>query len=355
MARIQHMFLALVLAGCVADDGDAEAGSVPPEPPDLPYEYTTEHLEIHSDRQRCGNDLARWEGFSQFVVDYLGLPDAEPADLYVWDDKTFDAEAICHGPFGGCFWRSHGGHGIAYSSVGSVEHELVHALTQEYETNDSFFKEGLADALSSPNLFGLYGPVFPVSRSSKVDYRSAGHFVRWLLDTRGLALLLKYMTQESSVAAFEQLYGVELAALTDEYFAEAQAWYPRLYEYGAPSLDSIAEGVWSSDLVFSCERQDVRGLDPGLGIVRELTVLEAGSYAFWTSTGGAIEVRMVAGADVETATQERKFRIPPGQIALGLISPGTYELEIAAPPGVETGTVMVWKSESLVPSFPEIP
>jgi len=73
---------------------------------------------------------------------------------------------------------------------------------------------------------------------------------------------------------------------------------------------------------------DVRGGETGLRIVRWFTAPEAGNYALWTSTGGAMEIRMVAAAE-DPAEEGPHFRVLPGQIVARPIPPGTYELEVA--------------------------
>lgn len=346
------MMVLILPAACRSDDADSGAEEV--SPPELPFEYATEHLVVHSDIERCAGDFARWDGFVEFAVAYLDEPTPEePLEIYVWEASNFDGEALCGYWTGGCFYESTG---ISYASSYSVEHELVHSLTRDYATWDSFFVEGLAEALSGANQFGHIGPIFPVRGSSHVEYASAGHFVRWLLETRGRDLLVMHMNGNGGVAQFEDIYGVAFDTLTEAYYTTASWLYPRLYRYPANSLEIEAEKMWSSELEFSCDRDDVRGTKDGLMVVRELTILETDYYAFWTSAGGPI-----IGARVDYPKDEADFNptfghgfnFPADQITVAPISAGVYEIGIVAAGGVDTGVVMVWKHASTIPVPPE--
>ncbi len=333
----------LVLSGCAAEGADGDPGEPQPDPPELLHEYTTEHFRVHSDVERCAGDLARWEAFVDFAEGYLGVEAPGSIDLYVWDEDALDSVTWCgDDEVEGCFR----GGGLIYGEVPSVEHELVHAITENLANTDRFFVEGLAEAIAEDTAFGMVPLTFPVKRSRDVDYPSAGHFVRWLLESAGPELFLDYMAiADAGREDLETIYGedVELG-----FYAEAQATYPPLYEHPAPNLDRDGD-IWSSELIFDCSRDDVRGRAEGLVVVREWVVEEPGFYALWTSVGGMLEIRQRF-----TAPPNQSF-LPAGTIVGGPFAAGTYEISIVAPPGTDAGTLQIWLNQASVPTWPESP
>lgn len=340
MRRPRHALVLLALAAAGAC-GELPDDPVDWAPPDLPFEYSTEHLEIHSDVERCEGDFARWEGFIDYAEDYLGLTMPDSVEVYVWEPENFDSAAVCRGVgLSGCYRTSEG---VVFSSAYAIEHELVHALTDPLANHDAFFSEGVATALASPTAFGEYGPTFPVKDPKAVDYASAGHFVRWLLEVYGAPHLLMHMSMVGGEPEFEAVYGEDLATLTTDYFANAATNYPILYRHSVPAFELQAEGVWSAALDFSCDRGDVRGTKDGLEVIRELTLPKSGFYAFWSSTGGPIRARQGS---------VNAFALTGDEIAGGPVEAGVYEISVTAPPDVEFGTVIVWEDQATVPAFP---
>ena len=334
----------LLLAGCVGDEGEPVA----PDPPALLHEYDTEHLRIHSDVERCEGDLARWDGFVGFAQDYLGVEAPGIVDVYVWDDAAFDDVQWCGRPMlGGCF----PGEGVVYGEVTSLEHELVHAITEDFANHDRFFVEGLAEALAEDTAFGMFPPSFHATSSSEVDYPSAGHFVRWLLESAGPAAFVEYMSRaDAGLDDLQSIYGEYVGQDVEAaFYAEADDAYPRAYEHPAPELEYDASLGWSSELIFDCAHEDVRGRAEGRVVVRDWIVEEPGFYALWASVEGRVELR-------------RRFVSPPelGFFSAGMIvgrtfEPGTYEVSVVAAPGTQSGTLRIWLNPASVPTWPTEP
>lgn len=352
-SRRMKLSLAFVLAlgGC----GEESTSTSTLDLPDLLFEYTTEHLVIHSDVALCAGDLARWEGFIGFAENYLGTNMPHDVRVYVWSERPFDGEAYCGVEVdGGCFRRSRGvDHVFGVQEV--MEHELVHALTRDYAARDSFFIEGLAEAVSRDTLFGRYAPEFPIKGSPHVDYRTAGHYVRWLLERFGVEPVRLYMNSAGTIVDFEQIVGYDVEQLNADFFAEAPEKYPALYRYPVPPVDTNGE-LWSAEVEFSCERDNVRSSQDGLVAVLELDIPSTGFYAFWSSAGGPIEgwLSSVSSHPVTSFGFAGGFRLPPGVIATALLEAGTYEIQVKAPSGVESAVVMIWASASSVPGFPGV-
>lgn len=351
--------VAFAITGCgsVVGSGDDSSGANELELPELAFEYTTEHLVIHSDVALCAGDFARWEGFIEFAENYLEAPMPDDVQVYVWSNHSFEWETYCGADTGGCFSRVEG---VDYvlGARNTMEHEFVHALTRHYMTRDSFFIEGLAEALSNASLFGQYTPTFPVKGSKRVDYATAGHFTRWLLEEFGTGPLIQYMKGTSTLANFEQRFAAGVAELIARFFLEAPQAYPALYRYPASALESTDGVLWADALDFGCERDDVRGTAQGLAAIRRLTIPASGFYGFWSSAGGPIDATRILVTDEAESTFELAggfaggFSLPAGVIATALLEAGTYELRVTAAAGVESAVVMMWANASAVPGFP---
>jgi hypothetical protein len=314
----------------------------PPEVAELEYHYTTEHLQIHTDVERCAGDMARWDGFVEHVETYLDVEMPYVVDLYVWSDSNFDGPALCGIDRSGCFRDSRQS---IYTAMVAIEHELVHAITADLGNRDAFFREGVAEALSGSTQFGLYPPAFPAGRSREVDYRSAGHFVRWLLESGGPAPMVEYLSMAGAdVDEFESIY---FGDFEQKFFAEAEPSYSRVYEHPAPAL--VQDGVisWSSELVFDCGREDVRRGEQGLVALREFEVPEAGYYAFFSSTGGAISVRERAKA------LDHTVHLTSAGIQARWLDAGSHEVSVVAADTESSAMLFVWLNEATVPTFPD--
>lgn len=340
MNRLRDAWLmlgALWTAGCGGPESHEHPGR-----PSLAYEYTTEHLVVHSDAERCRGDLARWEGFAEHVETTLELPIPRTIHVYAWDRETYDEGAWCRLGADGCFMKPD----VVYSIIGSIEHELVHAITTDLANEDLTFAEGLAVALAEESFFGVEPPQFFIESSPEVDYATAGHFVRWLLESFGPAPLLEFMAiAGAGPDDLEAIYGEDVIT---RYYDQAEPAYPRLYLHPAPALE-FDGSVWTSTLVFDCEREDVRGRSEGLVVVREWTIEEGGQYAFWASVQGKIEVR------ARSRPSRSEYRGQTPSITTGWMDPGSYEVQVTAPHGVETGTIKVWRSVTDIPVWPEVP
>jgi hypothetical protein len=300
----------------------------PPELAELDHHYTTEHLEIHADVERCAGDLARWDGFVEHVETYLDVEMPYVVNLYIWTDANFDGPSLCGIDRSGCFRDSRQS---IYTASAAIEHELVHAVTADLGNRDAFFREGVAEALSGSTRFGLYPPTFPADRSRDVDYRSAGHFVRWLLEIDGPEPLVEYLSiAGADVDEFESIY---FADFQTEFYADAEPSYSRVYEHPAPALVHDGAISWSSELVFDCSR--------------EFEVPEAGYYAFYASNGGGISVRERKVALDHTANLNNRG------IQARWLHAGSHEISVIAAEGDETATLYVWLNETMVPTLPD--
>ncbi len=340
---VAGLLVVLAGAGCEQDEPDVEAL----DPPDLAFDYATEDLTIEADTLRCAGDLQRWQAFADFVESYLGRKLPAPVELYVWDQQD-DFGGIPHcGLVSGCLdYES----GRVFAVDESVEHELVHAVAAVFPNRDAFFSEGLAVALSGSTEFGPYAPVFPVARPEDVDYVSAGHFVRWLIETHGIEAVIDHLESSGSLAQFEQRFG-PLDEVVEAFVSTAPAVYPPLYVHPTPTLDERGVEIWASELDVDCDAHDVVGAKDGIEIIRLLTVPKSGFFSLWSSTGGPIRATSIATADANPSPL-LGFEVPASAIGALPIEAGTYELAVLAPPGVEAGELWVWAQHAANPVVP---
>jgi hypothetical protein len=80
--------------------------------------------------------------------------------------------------------------GVVYAEIAAIEHELAHVVIASLGSPTAFWNEGAATSLQSERTYlndkepsdhlDLEAPY--------LDYYTAGHFSRWLFETRGVEL-----------------------------------------------------------------------------------------------------------------------------------------------------------------------
>src|SRR5690606_29847539 len=112
--------------------------------------YETEHLRIGTDLEHplCAGDLIAFEKIIRRIEDELGFLVESEISVSIWSDEGWGAVAkdYCSRDrrvLGCTSYRED----AIYTSLSSVEHELVHA-TMPVTNLTPFFSEGLADVYS---------------------------------------------------------------------------------------------------------------------------------------------------------------------------------------------------------------
>jgi hypothetical protein len=161
-----------------------------------------------------------------------------------------------------------------------VDHEIVHAVTREIDFPSLFWDEGAAEILSGratrKDTSTVLRPEDLVA--AQLDtYLTAGHFSRFLVETRGWVAYNRIIRGES----FEAVHGESAALVTEEYEREAPFSYPPLEPCPYPALRPDAENRWAETFPLTCEDSAATGTEWPMGPTVMRTVeLSGGTYAF---------------------------------------------------------------------------
>jgi hypothetical protein len=238
-----------------------------------------------NDGRICAGTLDRLEHHAQRLEQVLGLTYREPVEVYL------DPDLIDCGGIGasGC-WNIE--HRFIRSMMGSVEHELVHALFYDYSQSADYLSEGAAVAYSDDEC--QRARLLP-SQSlglapSQLDYSGAGHFSRWLAANYGAESLVRWQrTQPETPAAvraeFAKVYGAPLEEIEQLYWSDAPSRYSSLQTCESRGKELSWNGAMlQADILLDCDDESVWGLD-SMATDLYFRVEEAGYY--YLSLGSA--------------------------------------------------------------------
>lgn len=251
--------------------------------PPLEYETETTVVGTAFDAPLCQADLAFLDERVRFAEQMLGVQAELPIEVYLYET----GEVPCGGltPFG-CYNRTKR---IVTSSWPDVAHELVHAVAHSISFPSKFWSEGVAVALDGTGTHRSTVELTPAELSGKqrIDYAAAGHFVRWLIETRGVDHLNRVIDGDS----VEDVFGQSGEGLVQEYNETAPWAYPAWEPCPYPEISAVADGEWEEELSFSCASEGATGAQwEGTSMVRTLS-LDAGTYEFEITGGlGALVV-----------------------------------------------------------------
>jgi hypothetical protein len=246
------------------------------ELPEIRYE--TEHALIGTsfDAPLCAFDLARVDRHVGMVEELLDARDADKIEVYVYGEVPEQCE-----PGFGCYDRRRE---IVLTTWGALEHEVVHAVVARFAEPSLFWDEGAASALDGDGAFRGVDAIdteLDETRAVDLDYNTAGHFARWLLEFETPDKFRSVLEG----ADFSDTYGFDLDQAQARYEVEAPHSYPPWFECGGAPLPSETESVWHERVEISCEAQGGSRTEGGpFSIVRSV-VLEEGIYEIDTSGG----------------------------------------------------------------------
>lgn len=247
--------------------------------------YETEHLRIGTafDQPLCRGNLDHLEQVITTAETQLQTNVKGPIDVYLWDPLEWSIDpGWCAGELSGCYSP-----GRVYSSPWAVDHELVHAVVATLRNYPApFWSEGAAEALQSARTF--WSGSSPIDNlhldSPQFSYRTAGHFSRWLLETRGPELYRALLSSPRGTrAAFEETYGMTLEAAQAQYFETAPYSYGAIVSCDHPVLEQRGDREWAETIDIDCDAVGVRAGPVGMGAMRVLTITQRGYYDLWTS------------------------------------------------------------------------
>lgn len=290
--------------------------------------YVTDKAEIGTDFDHtiCPSDLAWLDGHIEFVEDFLGAPTGERIEIYLYSDLPPQCTLV------GCYTPE----GYIAANWNALDHEVVHAVVDRFADPAPFWNEGLAESLTKRGTYrGEQMTVtdnVSATESTEVDYATAGHFVRWLIETQGIDPVLDVLEG----ASVEQALGGTLDELEAEHAADAPYTYPPIRDAcDFTPLPAVGDGEWAESIRVTCDEEGVSRFEGfWLSAVR-VVELTAGRYEL-VVTGG--EGARIVGC------QDRAWPEPPpemvngdvpnavenGQTAWGILfeSGPTHELEL---------------------------
>ena len=257
-----------------------------------PIRYETEHLRIGTDYDApvCRGNRDHLERVVTSLEERLDTKVTAPIEVYLWG---LEDPGWCPEVGTGCFENN-----TVYSSEVSVDHELAHIVIATLGDPAAFWDEGSAEALQSDRtLFGLSAPIDDLNlETARVNYHTAGHFSRWLIESRGIDSFRQLLRSSAgALEAFEGAYDLSFEAAQEQYFNEAPHSYGALIACEHPALPQTDELTWSETLEIDCEAEHVYSTPDGMGMFRVLTIEQRGYYVLSTSA----ELGTIARCDDE--------------------------------------------------------
>jgi len=249
-----------------------------------PIRYETEKALIGTefDERVCDYQLAAVDHQIRFVEDMLGAPSDEKIEIYVFSEPPDDCFGL------GCYYYEQG---IIKTIWPAIDHEVVHAVEARFvDEPRAFWSEGIAVALEPPGTHeGQSSVLDNIGQQDRrrLDYGTAGNFVRWLLETRD-PTLIRSVLKGSSV---DSVYGRSIEELAQAYDAEHPYAYPPWFPCDYPALPSPEAGLWTEEILVSCDHPEgTAGENYRYSVVRSVE-LPAGQYSLQTIGGSG--TRMV--------------------------------------------------------------
>lgn len=168
-----------------------------------------------------------------------------------------------------------------------LEHEIVHAIVDRFAQPPPFWNEGIAVALDGNGTHHGAATVMQsihLDDAADLDYSTAGHFVRWLLEEQDPARIRPILRG----AAFEPNYDLpfpEAAALFEQ---EQPFAYPPWFACDHPALaldPDYRRGVWHETMDIGCDAPGGSTAEGGPYSVLRTVELAVGSYEIETQGG----------------------------------------------------------------------
>lgn len=239
------------------------------------------------DEPLCGGDIRRIEQAIVHAQDVLAVSVDDPIPVYLYDRISDYEQSIagrCRTGSAGCFVN-----GEVHTLWQALEHELVHAVASSAIFPALFWDEGLAEALSSRTERGNADIMsnLELPAGELPDYRTAGHFVRWLLEEHGAEGIRGLAREEDFFAA----YGFELSDAIADYEASAPWSYPHWDPCRGESLSATGPDQWMVDIEIDCaDPSSTVRYSLGVGAMRTVDIERAGTYRLALHGGHGLSV-----------------------------------------------------------------
>ncbi|MGH1348923.1 MAG: hypothetical protein ACRBN8_45745 [Nannocystales bacterium] len=260
---------ATLVAGCEAPEDEHDERTI---------RYLTEEVEVATafEEPLCEGDLRWLDIHTQRTEQLLGVEGGRLRTVYAFDEDevlTAAAESSvfevpgCQRDVQGCYHRDER---IALGVPQSLAHELVHSVSNDLDpTFVRFWYEGFADALSEHPTLYLPADLVAESTSDDVLYAIPAHFIRWLMQSRGIDPVLRVFEGEP----FEGVYGMTLAQMEQVYDLEVPDVMPSPFACDDERILAGTDGVFEVNAALDCSlptttriRHGPGGLPPGFDL-----------------------------------------------------------------------------------------
>lgn len=242
------------------------------------------------DEQICGGTFAYLSERLDLLEQATGLPRDPRGLIFYWYVRDAPSEVCREGVIGCASGREF------WSGLVSYSHELVHVHLGRLGQPRPWLSEGMAVMLDD----GFAGwssqtptEMMKATKSSEVDYSSAGNFTGYLRDRYSMAALLRYFeashgaSVETSIAAFREVFGDDFATVEADYLALPDPPHAGLVSCDQPEIAWDGD-IWRYATELSCDDADAIGPSQGFGdpevstTFRETVTLTApaGWYSF---------------------------------------------------------------------------
>lgn len=252
------VLLALGLCACGSDSGRV-------------ITLVDERAVVTFDRPLCRGNIELIERAIAHVEQSLDVQVEEPIEIAIWNRYANVADHCGEGP-AGCYTN-----GEIHTLWQALEHEIVHAVAAPLGWPEPLWTEGIAEALSARTRDGQDDVVSLVDLESyrQVDYATAGHFTRWLLEEYGIEGI-RALAREAS---FEQTYQRTLDDANAEYEANAPWSYPHWSPCQGQRLDATAQAAWFHEIDVDCDDPwSSAESQSGPTVLRTLDIEQPGTY-----------------------------------------------------------------------------
>ncbi len=251
---------------------------------DLPsIRYETDEVEVGTDFEDplCVGDLDFLDAHVRRLERELDADSSDRIRIYVYAD----APPCDTGGSFGCFVDDR----YITTNWHAVDHEIVHAVVARFADPSDFWSEGAAEALRGTHIErGSSSPADNFDRSgAAIDYRTAGHFVRWLADDVADTSALRAFLDGSD---FEAAFGLALDDALAMY-DDAPWSYPPIGRCDAPDLSSAGASAWEEVIDMACAKAGTSAFGGhGISTHRRFEVTESGRFNLESSAGEGVRI-----------------------------------------------------------------
>lgn len=306
-------------------------------------------IQVHSDSaELCAGTVEHLDRFIERVFAFLGepVPDNFVVPVEIFSEQQPCDIAACYD--GGKVWLRFLDTGWWDRPSWLLRHELVHAVHRTAWGNAApFFNEGLAQALSSlvssrPGSMAI-GDMLD-KPAEEVDYDEAGRFVRFLIETRGIAQFRRLFQGSAGKDAaglrawIAEVYGDTFADIEAEFLSGALRCHYQLHLCDSTEVERVTDS-WSLDVLASCHEPDFYGAaNSGADLFatsRTLELVQDGRYQVTPQFAAdpadpASQAARVTFVHCGTCEQVSVQELRSGEYELQL-SAGVFALEVIMP------------------------